>query len=66
MSRMEKVKQSLEKEEFRKSQVKAVEKELGLPQPPRLDPEMRALYKAIFRKVNQPQPQEEAPPTPVI
>jgi len=68
MGRLDKVKESLGKEEFRKTQVKQVEKELGLPQQSRLEPEMKALYKAIFKKLKTPaEPAgEEAEPLPVI
>ena len=77
MTRLNKVGQTLQMAEqktgdARAERVKAVESELGLP---RLEPEMKALYRAIFKKLTGPaatpveapaEPGSVIPPTPVI
>jgi len=69
MTRLNKVGESLQGAEARKSQVKEVENELGLQSQPVLGPEMRALYKAIFKKLKaapaEPQEQPVIPPVEV-
>lgn len=64
MTRLSKVGQTLQMAEqktgdARAERVKAVESELGLP---RLEPEIKALYKSIFKKLMSP---AAAPAEPV-
>lgn len=77
MTRLNKIGQTLQMADERDTnaraeRVRAVESELGLPS---LEPEMKALYKAIFRKLTGPaatpveapaEPGSVIPPTPVI
>jgi len=64
MTRLNKVGESLQGAEARKSQVKEVENELGLQSQPVLGPEMRALYKAIFKKLKATPVAPAAPAEP--
>lgn len=59
------VAQKLTEADTKASRVKEVESELGLQTQEVLSPEQKALYRAIFRKLNQlPAEQPVIPPTP--
>lgn len=71
MTRLNKVGESLQGAEARKQQVKEVESELGLQSQPSIGPEMRALYKAVFKKLKAaptatPTPAPEQPVIPPV
>lgn len=69
MTRLSKVGQTLQMAEqktgdARAERVKAVESELGLP---RLEPEIKALYRSLFKKLTaptEPPPEQPIPPVP--
>lgn len=66
MKKLNKLGETLQAVDARSERVKAVEQELGLPQ---LEPELRALYRAVFKKIQSPaapaEPVEAAPMQPV-
>lgn len=66
MKKLSKVSETLQTVDARSQRVKAVEQELGLPQ---LEPELRALYRAVFKKIQGPaaptEPVEAAPAQPI-
>jgi hypothetical protein len=67
MEKLKKIQNSLSSEK-RDERVKEVEDELGLTSKT-VEPEMRALYKSVFKKIKGKKEKEEGkpvPPTPII